>query len=87
LQVCLINKHVRRSAWVKIDPGRRFAAASLMRLCGPGAAATTGVTLGDASVDEFGAWSGATMPVLLSAAREITVEVPGASAALISMHA
>jgi hypothetical protein len=86
LQVCLINKDERR-ARVTIDPGRSFIAASLMRLSGPGAAATMDVTLGDARVDEFGAWSPATTPVLQSAGQEITVDVPAAGAALISMHA
>jgi hypothetical protein len=87
LQVCLINKDRGRGVRVRIDPGRSFAAASIMRLSGPAAEATAGVTLGGASVDEFGAWSPATNDVLFSAGRELTVDVPAASAALASMHA
>jgi hypothetical protein len=86
LQVCLINKDDRRGARVKIDPGRSFAAASVMRLCGPAVAATTGVTLGGASIDEFGAWSPATTQMLRSPGRAITVDVPAASAALVSVR-
>jgi hypothetical protein len=86
LQVCLINKDDQRSVRVEIDPGRSFAAASMMRLGGPAVAAREGVTLGGASIDEIGGWSAATTQ-LHSAGREITVDVPAASAASISMHA
>jgi hypothetical protein len=87
LQVCLINKDYGRGARARIDPGRSFVAASVMRLAGPAAEATTGTTLGGASVDEFGVWSPATTEVVHSAGREITVDVPAASAALVSMRA
>jgi short chain dehydrogenase len=80
LQVCLINKDYGRGARARIDPGRSFVAASVMRLAGPAAEATTGTTLGGASVDEFGVWSPATTEVVHSAGREITVDVPAASA-------
>jgi hypothetical protein len=86
LQVCLINKHDERGAQVTIDTGRSFAAASMMRLSGPAATAAAGVTLGGASIDEFGGWSPATAQ-LPHSSPEITVHVPPASAALISMPA
>ena len=86
LRVCLINKDFRRDGRVTIDPGRSFVASSVMRLEGPAADANTGITLGGASVDEFGAWTPATSEVAHLSDREITVDVPAASAAVVSMH-
>ena len=87
LRVCLINKDFRRDARVTIDPGRNFVASSVMRLEGPSADANTGITLGGASVDEFGAWAPVTSEVAHLSDREIIVDVPAASAAVVSMHA
>jgi hypothetical protein len=85
LRVCLINKDFMRGARVTIDPGRSFVASSVMRLGGPAPDANAGITLGGASVDEFGVWAPATSEVH-SSGREITVDVPAASAAVVSMH-
>ena len=86
LRVCLINKDFRRDVRVTIDPGRSFVASSVMWLEGPAADANAGITLGGASVDEFGAWAPATSKVAHLPDREITVDVPAASAAVVSMH-
>src|SRR5262249_5287961 len=86
LRVCLINKDFSRNERVTIDPGRTFAASSVMRLGGPAADANADITLGGASVDEFGAWAPATSEVAHSSGREITVDVPAASAAVVSFH-
>jgi hypothetical protein len=85
LRVCLINKDFNRGARVSIDPGRDFVVSSVMRLAGPAADATAGITLGGASVDEFGRWAPATGEVVPSVGREITVDVPGASAVVVLM--
>jgi hypothetical protein len=86
LRVCLINKDFKHGVRVTINPGRNFAASSVMRLSGPAADAKSGITLGGASVDEFGAWAPATSEVTHSSGREISVDVPAASAAVLSMH-
>ncbi len=86
LRVCLINKDFRRGRRVTIDPGRSFVASSVMRLAGPAADANAGITLGGASVDEFGAWAPATSEVAHPDSREITVDVPAASAGVVSMR-
>jgi Glycosyl hydrolase family 79 C-terminal beta domain len=86
LRVCLINKDFKHGVRVTIDPGHSFAASSVMRLSGPAADAKAGITLGGASVDEFGAWAPATSEVAHSSGREISVDVPAASAAVVSMH-
>jgi hypothetical protein len=49
--------------------------------------ASTGISLGGAGVDEFGAW----LPAIpqtqrVAAGREIGLDIPAASAALVSMH-
>jgi hypothetical protein len=86
LHVCLINKALAGGARVIIDPGRRFSTASLLRLVGPAGDARTGITLGGASVDEFGTWTPIPESQPVSSAGEIAVDVPPASAALISMQ-
>jgi len=83
LRVCLINKDLTRGMRVRIDPARSFVASSVMRLAGPAVDAKAGITLGGSRVDDFGGWapmSGASTPVR---DREITVDVPAASAALV----
>jgi hypothetical protein len=87
LRVCLINMNFWRGARVSIDPGRSFAAASVMRLAGPAADATAGVTLGETSVDEFGRWVPATDAGTPLAGREVVVDVPAVSAAVLSLRA
>jgi len=57
LRVCLINQNITRDERLAIDPGRKFTAASMLRLTGPAIDATAGVTLGGASVDEFERWA------------------------------
>jgi hypothetical protein len=82
LRVCLINKDLSRSARVRIDVGRRFANASILRLSAGSVDVTTGVTLGGTAVDDFGGWA----PVVLEPIRPdtvIEVEVPVTSAALL----
>src|SRR5215475_3296699 len=86
LRVCLINKDFRHGERVRIDPGRSFVAASIMRLTGPAPNATTGITLGGSSVDELGAWT-STSELAHLVDRGITIDLPAASAALVSMHA
>jgi hypothetical protein len=85
LRICLINKDFTRGARVRIDPGRSFIVASVMQLAGPAVDATTGVTLGGSSVDDFGEWTPATGEVAHPAGREITIDVPAASAAVVSL--
>jgi hypothetical protein len=85
LRVCLINKDAR-GARVRIDPGRRFAAASTMRLAAPSLEAATGLTLGGASIDASGRWAPAAPEMLQFASGHVVVDVPGASAALVRLQ-
>jgi hypothetical protein len=81
LRICLINKSAR-AARLRVDPGRGFTAASVMRLAGPAVDATAGITLGGASVDEFGGWSPATREMVNPAEGEFIIDVPATSAAV-----
>ena len=85
LRVCVINKDAR-GARVRIDPGRRFAAASAMRLAAPSLEAATGLTLGGASIDASGRWASAAPEMLQFASGHVLVDVPGASAALVRLE-
>ena len=86
LRVCLINKDFTNGVRITIDPGRNFAQSSIMRLAGPAVDATAGITLGGAAVDEFGRWTPSTSEPVRPVGREITLDVPAASAALVTMR-
>jgi hypothetical protein len=86
LCVCLINQNITRDERVAIDSGRSFTAASVLRLAGPAIDATGGVTLGGASVDEFGRWAPLMHEEVHLTGNKIIVDVPAASAALVSLR-
>jgi hypothetical protein len=58
----------------------------MLRLAGPAIDATTGVTLGGASVDESGKWAPAMNEEVQLTGHEIIVDVPAASAAMVSLR-
>ena len=86
LRVCLINQNVARDERVAIDPGRKFTVASMLRLAGPAIDATAGMTLGGASVDDFGRWAPPMSEEVRLTDHDIIVNVPAASAALVSLR-
>jgi hypothetical protein len=84
LRLCLINRDDRETP-VRIDPGRPFEHASIIRLAAAGADARAGVTLGGAEVGAFGNWSPASRETARFEAGSLVVRVPGTSAALVTM--
>jgi hypothetical protein len=90
LCITLINKEADRTrdAKVTIASGNSYAHGQVMFLTVPHGdiTATAGVTLGGASIDDNGSWSGAwtslTVPV---DSGHYSVNVPAASAALIQL--
>jgi hypothetical protein len=86
LRVCLINQNITRDERVAIDSGRKFTTASMLRLAGPAIDATAGVMLDGTRVDEFGRWTPATNEEVLLTGHEIIVDVPAASALLVSLR-
>jgi hypothetical protein len=86
LRVCLINQNITRDHRLTIRSGRKFAVASMLRLAGPAIDATAGVRLGDARVDEFGRCAPPIDEEVHLTSHEIVVDVPAASAALVSLR-
>jgi hypothetical protein len=58
----------------------------MLRLAGRAIGATEGVTLSGASVDEFGRWAPRMQEEMDLTRREIVVDLPAASAALVSLR-
>jgi len=76
----MINKDMNRDASIAIT-GIAAKQARVMRLTAPSLTATTGITLGGASVDGSGKWSGGKSdPVKLA-----SIDVPAGSAALVTL--
>ncbi|PWT88941.1 MAG: hypothetical protein C5B56_07945 [Proteobacteria bacterium] len=86
VRICLINLNITHDERVAIEPGRKFTSASMLRLAGPAIDATAGLTLGGASVDEFGGWAPLLHEEVHLTSNEILVDVPAASAALVSLR-
>jgi hypothetical protein len=86
LRVTLINKSIEANVCVRVDPGRVFRGGTVLRLLGPSVDAKTGVTFGDASVDDYGEWAPLGSPPLKIDGRDVIVDVPAASAAVVSLE-
>jgi hypothetical protein len=84
LKVCLVNKDLERGVRVEIEAGRQFQSASILWLKAPSAAATSGVTFGGSSVDDFGHWTPTATEDLPWRSKPF-VELPAASAALLQL--
>jgi hypothetical protein len=81
----VINKDVSRDAAVEVT-GTASKTAGVVRLTGPGLAATSGATLGGGAIAADGSWAGSStaVPILGGRAR---LDVPAASAALVTFRA
>ena len=75
-----------RDEGVAIDLGPKFTVASMLRLAGPAIDATAAVTLGGASVDELGRWAPQMNEEVRLTGHEFIVDVPAASATLVSLR-
>jgi hypothetical protein len=86
LRLVVINKDVRMAS-ARIAPGRQFAKGEVSRLTAPALDATAGIRFGGAVVDDYGGWT----PVVREGAQfdgnAITLDIPAASAALITLLA
>jgi hypothetical protein len=82
---CLINKDSAHLGRVSISPVGRYTRASILRLVGPAAEATRGVTLGGTAVDVFGRWVPSSDETLSADREEIVVYLPTNSAAVVSL--
>ncbi|HEX2759914.1 MAG TPA: glycosyl hydrolase family 79 C-terminal domain-containing protein [Rhizomicrobium sp.] len=84
--LAVINKDLTRGATVTIT-GAPGARATAMRLTAPSAAALKDVTLGGVAVDGEGHWNGARTETVRFAQGRAVLDVPAASAALVSFTA
>jgi hypothetical protein len=87
VNVCLLNKDAAQTFRVQLRPRRRFADASVLRLAGPSLAATAGVTLGGAAVDEYGAWRPARETHRLRDDGDLVIDVPAGSGVTVTLRA
>jgi hypothetical protein len=86
LQVYLVNKEADCAVRATIESTHDFSSASVLRLAAPAIDATTGVTLGRATVDDIGRWAPAARETAEIRQREVVVDVAAASAALVSLR-
>ena len=85
LRLVVINKGVR-AALLRIGPGRRFAKGEVSRLAAPALDATAGTRFGGAAVDDYGGWSPVAREDVQFDGDVIVLDVPGASAALVTLQ-
>jgi hypothetical protein len=81
--VVLVNRDRTSTVHASVDAGAKVTTATAMALRGPALEATTGVTLGGASIDPTGAFTPAPDAQLPVAGKIVTVDVPPASALLV----
>ncbi len=86
LRLVLINKDVR-AASMRIEPGRRFANGDVSRLMAPALDATASVRFGGAAVDDYGGWAPAAREAAQFDGGAVVLDIPGASAALVTLQA
>lgn len=84
--LAVINKDMTRDATVTVSGAPR-GGAQVMRLTAPSASALKDVTLGGAAVDGEGQWNGARHEPLRNANGRAVLNVPAASAALVTFAA
>jgi hypothetical protein len=84
----LINKEPSYDAAIAIDAGayNSFRNGSLIRLSGPSLESKSGATLGDANVSPAGIWKPAQSEPVSASRGKFQVRVPGASAAVVTLH-
>lgn len=80
----LFNKNPSASLRLVIDPGHRAQTANLMSLVAPHLESTSGVTLGGSAVNAREQWSPSNQVPMLKKDGLFTVDLPEASAALVS---
>jgi hypothetical protein len=85
----LINKEPSSDALVVIDGGASapFRIGSVVRLSGPSLESKSGVTIGGASVSPTGLWKPTHPDEVSTSRRTPQVQLPAASAAMVTLHA
>jgi hypothetical protein len=89
LKTVVFNKNPDSGLRLVIDPGQRAQRARILQLKAPQLDSTSGVTLGGSTVDAHAGWLISSLPSLSAShdRGEYTVELPAASAALVTFEA
>ena len=82
--VVLSNKDATTTVHATVDAGAALTSATALRLEGPSLAATTGVTLGGVAIGADGTFTPNAPEVLATSGTTFTIDVPPASAALVT---
>lgn len=83
VRVAIINKDERQAIHVALRAGAQARKATLWRLTAPSVESKTGVRLAGAEVSSDGAWAAERVEHLTGVGGEYTVNLPGASAAIV----
>jgi hypothetical protein len=83
LSALLNNKDTTNTVTVNVNLGPDVASAALIELTGPSLYSTNGYTLGGATINPDGSWSGGIQAVLLAPNGQLTVHLPPTSAFLL----
>lgn len=86
IKVAAFNKNLDRQVKLTIDAGTKVQRATALRLHAPRVDDTTDVTLGGAPVGTAGAWSPTRQEILAIENGLAAIEIPAASAALITFE-
>jgi hypothetical protein len=86
ITLAVINKDLTRDAAVEVT-GATSRAAQVLRLSAPSISAMDGVTLGGATVSSEGIWKGGKSDPVRMAGGKALLDVPAASAALLTLAA
>ncbi len=84
--VVLSNKDAVTTVHATVNVGGSITTALAMRLTGPSLSATTGVALGGASIQADGGFAPDAPESLATSGSTFTIDLPPASAALVSVH-
>jgi hypothetical protein len=84
--VVIVNGEASTGVNATVDIGAAVSSATAVYLRGPSLTATTGVTLGDAPVNPDGTWNPKAPYTLAHSGNTVTIPVPAASAALITVR-
>jgi hypothetical protein len=83
----VLNKKPSSDVVVVVDAGSSFRKGSLVRLAGPSLESKSGVTLGGATVSPAGLWEAARVEEVTLSRRRLSLRVPAASAAMVTLQA
>ena len=85
MNLIVVNKDVLQILTLPIEPNRSIPRATQQTMTGPNLAATSGVTIQGAVVNQDGSFNPASPDTLTPSGTQITCYIPALSAALISI--